>query len=106
MKANGFIYLSGYCGLTPDAKLVGEGDMKKQTDQVIKNLRVILEQEGSSLNKIVKTNIFITDMSRYKELNEVYSQYFTTHKPARSCVEVKSLPVPNAIVEIEAVALE
>lgn len=106
IKAGGFIYLSGLCGLTVDGKLVGKGDMKAQTQKILDNIKAVLDAGGSSMDKIVKVNIFVTDMSLYKQVNEVYSQVFVQHKPARSCVEVKSLPVPDALIEIEAIALE
>jgi reactive intermediate/imine deaminase len=65
----------------------------------------VLEGANSSWDKLVKINIFITDMSKFGLVNEVYSHYFATHKPARSCVAVKQLPL-NVDIEIEAVALE
>uniref|UniRef100_A0A060T677 ARAD1B09328p n=1 Tax=Blastobotrys adeninivorans TaxID=409370 RepID=A0A060T677_BLAAD len=107
IKAGGFIYISGQVPLTTDNKLVegGKEDIKVQTHQVLKNLRGVVEGAGSSWEKLVKLNIFITDMSKFPLVNEVYAEYFTTHKPARSCVAVRELPL-GADIEIEAVALQ
>ena len=77
--------------------------IKKATRQSLENVKTILETSGSSLNKIAKVNIFISDMENFAAVNEVYSEYFNEHKPARSCVEVARLP-KDSLVEIEAIA--
>ncbi|CUM68053.1 uncharacterized protein PRCAT00005768001 [Priceomyces carsonii] len=105
VEANGFLYLSGFGGLDVEGKLVGNGDVKVETKQVLENIKNVIEEAGSDFKNIVKVNIFITDMSKYKELNEIYALYFTDNKPARSCIEVKSIPIPNGTVEIEVVVL-
>ena len=91
--------------MTPDGQLVGAGDIKAQTQQVLKNLKAVVEGAGSQWEKLVKINIFITDMAKFSLVNEVYGEWFANHRPARSCVAVKTLPL-NVDVEIEAVALE
>jgi 2-iminobutanoate/2-iminopropanoate deaminase len=96
-------YSSGQIPLTADGVLV-EGDIKAQTHQVFKNLKAVLEAAGASLETVVKTTVFIKDMNDFNALNEVYGQYFSTHKPARSCVEVARLP-KDVLVEIEVIAL-
>lgn len=90
----------------PNGKLIeGAEDIKVQTRQSLTNLKAVVEAAGSSLEHIVKINVFITDMDKFPLVNEVYGEFFTTHKPARSCVAVKTLPL-NVDVEIEAVAVE
>ena len=78
-------------------------DIKKATARSLENIKEILQEAGSSLDKVVKVNIFLKDMNDFSSVNEVYSKYFTTNKPARSCVEVSKLP-KDGIIEIEAVA--
>jgi 2-iminobutanoate/2-iminopropanoate deaminase len=100
---NGFIFTSGQIALTSDGKFLDE-DIKIQTEQVLKNLSEILKSGGSSLDKVVKTTIFLADINDFAVVNEIYAKAFGSHKPARSTVGVKSLP-KNAKVEIEAVAV-
>jgi 2-iminobutanoate/2-iminopropanoate deaminase len=102
------VYVSGQIPLVPETNKFVEGgkeDIKIQTRQVLENLKAVVEGAGSEWNKLVKINIFITDMAKFGQVNEVYAQYFANHKPARSCVAVKTLPL-DADVEIEAVALQ
>jgi 2-iminobutanoate/2-iminopropanoate deaminase len=101
--ANGMVYCSGQIGLTPEGKFAGES-ITEQTHQVIKNLKAILEASGSSLDKVVKTTCYVTDMAEFQSFNEVYETYFGQAKPARGTVGVNSLP-KNAKVEIEVIAL-
>ncbi|RDA85754.1 hypothetical protein CP532_4565 [Ophiocordyceps camponoti-leonardi (nom. inval.)] len=96
------IYCSGQIPLTPDGKRV-EGSISDQTTQCCKNLEAVLTEAGSSIRKVVKCNIFLSDMAHFAEMNSVYEKYFP-HKPARSCVAVKTLP-KEVDVEIEAIAL-
>jgi len=100
---NNMLYTSGQIPLTAGGELVN-GGVKEQTHQVFKNLQAILSSEGTSLEKVVKTTVFIKDMNDFAALNEVYGEYFNTHKPARSCVEVARLP-KDVLVEIEVIAL-
>lgn len=81
-----------------------EGDIQAQTHQVFNNLKAVLEAAGASLETVVKATVFIKNMDEFAQLNEVYAEYFNTHKPARSTVEVARLP-KDALVEIEVVAL-
>ncbi|MDK6390003.1 Rid family detoxifying hydrolase, partial [Staphylococcus lugdunensis] len=74
----------------------------EQTNQVLDNLSVVLEEAGSDLNSVVKATIFISDMNEFQQINEVYGSYFSEHQPARSCVEVARLP-KDVKVEIEVV---
>ncbi|MED3560952.1 reactive intermediate/imine deaminase [Bacillus sp. MUM 116] len=100
---NNLFYSSGQIPLTAEGTLV-EGDIKVQTHQVFKNLKAVLEAAGASLETVVKATVFIKNMDEFAQLNEVYGEYFNTHKPARSCVEVARLP-KDVLVEIEVVAL-
>ncbi|WEZ16632.1 2-iminobutanoate/2-iminopropanoate deaminase [Bacillus safensis] len=100
---NNMFYSSGQIPLTPAGDFVN-GDVKEQTHQVFRNLEAVLEAAGASFETVVKATVFIKDMEQFAEVNEVYGEYFHTHKPARSCVEVARLP-KDALVEIEVVAL-
>lgn len=101
--ANGFFYSSGQIPLTPAGELV-EGDIVVQTNQVFENLKAVLEAAGTSLDKVVKTTVFLKDMNDFAAMNETYEKHFGDHKPARSAVEVARLP-KDVKVEIEVIAL-
>jgi len=81
------------------------GGIEEQTEQVLKNLKNVLEAAGSSMNKVVKTTVYIQDMNSFSKINEVYAKYFSEPYPARSCVEVSKLP-KGVLIEIEAVAIK
>jgi 2-iminobutanoate/2-iminopropanoate deaminase len=100
--AGNFIFTSGQIALTSEGKFLDE-DIKIQTEQVLKNLSEILKEGGSSLEKVLKTTIFLADINDFATVNEIYAKAFGAHKPARSTVCVKSLP-KNAKIEIEAIA--
>jgi 2-iminobutanoate/2-iminopropanoate deaminase len=104
IKANGFVFVSGQLALKPDhAEIVGD-TIAKQTEQVLVNLRAILEAAGSGLDRLVKTTVFLQNLGDFNGMNEVYKQHVGDQPPARSTVEVAKLP-SGALVEIEAVAL-
>ncbi|MBM0067797.1 RidA family protein [Alkalicoccobacillus gibsonii] len=100
---NNLFYSSGQIPLKPNGELL-EGDVQEQTHQVFANLKAVLAEAGSSLDSVVKATVFIKNMDEFPLINEVYSSYFDTHKPARSCVEVARLP-KDVLVEIEVIAL-
>ncbi len=100
---NNMFYSSGQIPLTADGIIVS-GGVEEQTHQVLKNLKAVLEEAGASLETVVKTTVFIKNMDDFGVINDIYGQFFSTHKPARSCVEVARLP-KDVLVEIEAVAL-
>lgn len=100
---NNMFYSSGQIPLTAEGNMV-TGDVKEQTHQVFENLKAVLAAAGASLESVVKTTVFIKSMDDFAALNEVYGEYFSNHKPARSCVEVARLP-KDSLVEIEVVAL-
>jgi 2-iminobutanoate/2-iminopropanoate deaminase len=101
--ANGMVYTSGQIALTPEGVML-KNDVIIQTKQVLKNLKAVLEEAGSSMDSVVKTTIFIDSMDDFTIINEIYEEAFGSHKPARATVAVKTLP-KNALVEIDAVAL-
>ncbi|KOF58245.1 MULTISPECIES: RidA family protein [Clostridium] len=103
IKAGNFVFASGQIPLDPSTgELIG-GDVKKATERSLENVKAILEAAGTSLDKVVKTTVFVKNMSDFAAVNEVYAKYFDKDMPARSCVEVK-LP-KDALVEIEVIAL-
>jgi 2-iminobutanoate/2-iminopropanoate deaminase len=103
--ANGLVYTAGQIPLDPTTmELVGGDDVAAQTEQVMRNLAAILEAAGSSLSSVVKTTVFLSDMSDFGAMNEVYGRHFGDHRPARSTVQAAGLP-KNVAVEIEVVAL-
>jgi len=103
IKANGFVFVSGQLALKPGSKELEGGDATSQTEQVFANLRAILEQAGSSLDRLVKTTVFLQDLGDFAAMNEVYAKHVGDTPPARSTVEVAKLP-SGALVEIEAIA--
>jgi 2-iminobutanoate/2-iminopropanoate deaminase len=100
---NGIVYTSGQISLTPEGEFLNL-DIEVQTRQVLTNLSEVLKSAGSSLNKVVKTTIFLQNMSDFESVNKIYAHFFKEHKPARSTVSVQKLP-KNALVEIEAIAI-
>lgn len=100
---NHLFYSSGQIPLTAEGNMV-DGDVKIQTHQVMENLKAILAAAGASLETVIKTTVFIKNMDDFGAVNEVYGEYFSKHRPARSCVEVARLP-KDALVEIEVIAL-
>ena len=104
VRANGFVFLSGQIPLDPKTQQVVEGDAATQTERVLENLKAVVEAAGSSIQRVVKTTVFLADMNDFAAMNEVYSRYFVTHPPARSTVEVSRLP-KNVRVEIDLIAL-
>jgi 2-iminobutanoate/2-iminopropanoate deaminase len=95
-------FSSGQIPLTPEGEMVN-GSLEEQTHQVFSNLKAVLEEAGASLQTVVKATVFLKDMNTFAAFNEVYAEYFSEHKPARSCVEVARLP-KDALVEIEVIA--
>ncbi|MCD8152003.1 MAG: RidA family protein [Clostridiales bacterium] len=102
VKAGGFLYVSGQLGLDPETGVLA-GGVEAQTRQSLENLKTIVEGCGLSLRQVVKTGIFLADINDFSKVNEIYAEYFTDEKPARSCVEVANLP-KGGLVEIELIA--
>lgn len=104
IKANGFVFTAGQVAIDPATGNVIEGDVRQQTERVMRNLSAILQAAGSSLDNVVKTTVFLKNMSDFAAMNEVYAKFFTVRQPARSTVEVAQLP-KNVLVEIDVIAL-
>lgn len=103
IKAGDYVFVSGQLGLQPGETEIS-GGIAEQTEQVFRNLRAILEQAGSELDRLVKTTVFLTDLDDFQAMNEVYARHVGELPPARATVEISALP-SGAKVEIEAVAL-
>jgi len=103
VEAGGMIYTSGMIPINPETGELVTGGVEQQAEQAISNLKNLLEASGSSMDKVVKTVVFIKDMEDFAKINEVYAGYFAEPYPARSCVQVARLPKDVAI-EIEAIA--
>ena len=102
--AGGFVYCSGQIPTDPATGQFVEGGVREQTAQVLRNLSQVLEAAGSSLARVVKTTVFLADMSDFAEMNETYATFFTQEPPARSTVQAARLP-RDARVEIDVIAL-
>ncbi|MFC2338023.1 MAG: RidA family protein [Negativicutes bacterium] len=103
VEAGGFVFVSGQIPLVPATGEIVKGDIEAQTTQVLENLREILTAAGSSLAQAVKTTVYLTDITDFSRVNDVYARYFTKEPPARVCVEVSDLP-KQALVEIDVIA--
>ena len=103
VRAGSFLFTSGQIPLKPDGSLE-TGDVAAQTEQVLTNLKAVLEAGGAGLEQVVKCTCFLSDMNHFSAMNEVYARFFADEPPARSAVEVARLP-RDVLVEIEAVAL-
>lgn len=104
IKTGNMIFTSGQLGINPETGEFVDDNIQEETRQSLKNLMAIMEEAGGTFEDIVKVTIFIKDMENFSKINEVYEEYFSTHKPARSCVEISRLP-KNGNVEIEAIAI-
>ncbi|MBQ4348285.1 MAG: RidA family protein [Clostridia bacterium] len=103
IMANGFLFTSGQIPINPATGNVDAEGITAQTEQVMVNLKAVLEEAGTSFDNVVKTTCFIADMGDFAAFNEVYAKYITS-APARSCVAVKALP-KGVLCEVEAVAI-
>lgn len=103
MTFQNLVFTSGQVPLSPKDASGPTGDITQQTQLVLENLKAVLEAGGASLSTVIKTTCFLTDMADFTAFNAVYSQYFTSTFPARSCVAVVALP-KGCLVEVEAIA--
>lgn len=104
MIANSMVFTSGQLPIDPKTGEIILDDIQKATRLSLENVRAVLEEAGTSLEKVVKITIYIKDMNDFPAINKIYEEYFSSHKPARSCVEVARLPKDGKI-EIEAIAI-
>lgn len=100
---NGMLFVSGQLGLIPAEGKLAEG-FEAQTRQALENMQAILEEAGSSLEKVMAVDVFVTDMGKFADLNAIYSDFFSNHKPARAAIEVAGLPL-GGLVEFKCIAL-
>lgn len=104
IKASGFVFASGQIALDPATMQIVEGGIGEQTKRVMENLNAVLQAAGTSFERVVKTTVYLKDLTDFTEMNEVYGSFFTDIPPARSTVEVARLP-RDVRVEIDVIAL-
>jgi 2-iminobutanoate/2-iminopropanoate deaminase len=104
VRAQGLVFVSGQIALDPATGAVTEGGVVEQTERVLENIKAILEAAGSSLEKVLRTTVYLQSMSDFKAMNEVYARYFPKDPPARSTVEVSRLP-RDVRIEMDVIAL-
>ncbi len=104
IKTGGFVFASGQIAIVPQTGDLIAGGIAEQTEQALKNLTAVLEAAGSSLDQVVKTTVFLLDMTEFGAMNEIYGRFFTGEPPARATVQAARLP-RDARVEIEAIAV-
>lgn len=100
---NNMLFVSGQLGIIPGQGKLAEG-FKAQTRQALENMKAILEEAGSSLDKVMAVDVFIMDMGRFADLNAIYAEYFSAHKPARAAIQVAGLPL-GGLVEFKCTAV-
>jgi 2-iminobutanoate/2-iminopropanoate deaminase len=103
VKFGNMLFTSGQIPLNPTTGKLVEGDISVQAEQVLTNLSALLEASGSSIDKVIKTTCFLTNLDDFQAFNEIYARYFGEGQPARSTVQVSRLPA-GAIVEVECIA--
>ncbi len=104
IRSGDFIFCAGQAALDPSTGKLIEGGIQEQTRRVLRNLSAVLEAAGSSLSRVVKTTVFLTNLDDFQSMNSVYAEFFPSDQPARSTVQVSRLPA-GAVVEIEAIAV-
>jgi 2-iminobutanoate/2-iminopropanoate deaminase len=105
VKVGNLLFTSGMIPINPETNTLVEGGIEVQAEQAFKNIKNLLEAAGSSVDKVVKTVVFIKDMNDFAKVNEIYAKYFTDNYPARSCVEVARLP-KDVLLEVECIAVK
>jgi 2-iminobutanoate/2-iminopropanoate deaminase len=105
IEHNGHLFISGQIPIDPAIGKMIEGDIKAQTEQVMKNIGAILKEAGYSYNDVVKSTCLLSDMDNFAAMNEVYARYYTNNPPARAAYGVVKLPL-GALVEIETIAMK
>ena len=103
VKVGNLLFTSGMIPIDPATNTLVEGGIEVQAERALENVKALLEASGTSLDKVVKTVVFIKNMDDFAKVNEIYAKYFTKDFPARSCVEVSRLP-KDVLIEVEAIA--
>ena len=103
VKVGNLLFTSGMIPIDPATNTLVEGGIEVQAERALQNVKALLEASGSSMDKVVKTVVFIKNMDDFAKVNEIYAKYFTADFPARSCVEVARLP-KDVLIEMEAIA--
>lgn len=104
IKAGGFVFVAGEKGMDPVTQRIVPGGIEPETRRTLENIKAILEEAGSYIDRVVSTFVFMTDLSEFSKMNAIYAEYFKANPPGRTTVEVKSLPA-GAHIEITATAL-
>ncbi len=104
VRVDNFLYTSGQIALDPQSGEFLSGEIEQETERTIENISAILTAGGLSLDNVIKTTVYLTDLSHFTRMNHIYEKYFSGNKPARACVQVAALP-KGAKVEIEAIAI-
>ena len=104
VEAGGFLYISGMLPVNADGDLVGAGDVVRQSEQVLDNVHAVLRASGATFDDVVRVGVYVKDMADRALINTVRRRYFGDARPASTLVEVRALAIPDALVEIEAVA--
>jgi len=104
IKAGGFVFVAGEKGMDPVTQRIVSGGIEPETRRTLENIKAILEEAGSHMDRVVSTFVFMTDLSEFSKMNAIYAEYFKANPPGRTTVEVKSLPA-GAHIEITATAL-
>ena len=104
-EGNRLLFISGMTARDKEGKVVGKGDIKLQTRQVLENIKAVLEEAGATFDHIVRVTVYITDMSLFKEIHQVRAEYFKKDYPASTMVQVSGLVSEGLLIEIDAIAL-
>lgn len=104
-KGNQFLFISGTTARDKRGNIVGQGDIKKQTEQILENMKVILHSAGATFDNIVKVTVFIRDMAHFQDIHEVRGKYFKKDFPASTLVQVSRLYSDDILIEMEAIAV-
>ena len=105
VKGDDLLFISGITARDPKGDIVGKGNMKRQTEQVLENMKRILDSVGATFDNIVKVTVFVIDLSHFKEIHEVRAKYFKKDYPASTLVQVSRLVHEDMLIEIEAIAV-